>query len=158
MAWQVNGKVIVLIARAACASVSHGFSSYSESMMRRSTGKLHNSQKLLMWLLPQTICPLSFERGRRQPWGAEELKATGDFMSELDLKRQYPSHCKSMFILPRTIRIDNRVPECIFTNLSHNNTGAQFSKTHIYTSGNHFCPHYFSKIRNALGHTYTRTH
>lgn len=41
-------KVRLLIARAACASVSRGFSSYSQSMMMRSDGKTaQQSQKLL---------------------------------------------------------------------------------------------------------------
>lgn len=76
--------------------------------------------------------------------GSEGLKAAGDLMSELDLKKQYASHCKLVFILHRTIRINNRVPECIFTNLSHNIMEVQFSKSHIYIPGNHFCPCYLT--------------
>lgn len=94
-------------------------------------GKLLNSDKncytcLLQW----TIGPLSSAR-QEAAMGSEGLKAAGDLMSELDFKKQYASHCKLIFILHRTIRINNRVPECIFTNLSHNNMEVQFS-SHIF--------------------------
>lgn len=129
------------IARAACASVTCGFSSYSQSMIMRLDGELLNSHKNCYTFCCTGQFILRAQKDSRQPRQAEGLKAAGDSMFELDFKKQYASHCKLMFILHRTIRINNRVPECIFTNLSHN-TEVQFSKTHIYISDNHFCPCY----------------
>lgn len=88
-------KVTLLIARAACASVSHGFSSYSRSTMMRSNREAaQQSQKLLHLVCCTGQFVLWAQKDRRQPWGAKGLKAAGDLMSELDFKKQYVSHCK----------------------------------------------------------------
>lgn len=127
-------EVILLIARAACAFVSCGFSSYS-AWWRSLTRRLHNRFKNCIMVLLHQADSLSSQVWKKQEAAVEAygLKAAGDFYM-----LHAPNQC---LFYHRNIEISNRVPKCIFTNLSHSNTGAQFSKTQNYTSGSHFCPH-----------------
>lgn len=90
------GLLVLLLVKASPASHRAWWGGLTRGLM----GKLRNSHRNgVTCPLHQTICPLRSERDRRQPWGTEGLKAAGDSMSEL--KKQYASHCRSMFILPQ---------------------------------------------------------
>lgn len=104
--WPIVGhKVIFLTARAACASISHGFSSFSQSMVRRSNRTSNREavqQPQKCRYLSAAPDNLSFEVWKREETTTRGWGVKGSwwfFMSEL--KKRYASHCSSMFILPR---------------------------------------------------------